>query len=170
MRYAWLPQVDGEWGAVYSDCDRYRYRLWREWDASKPTLAFCMLNPSTATEVKNDPTIERCMRRAIAWEYGRLEIVNIFALRSTDPRALYACDDPVGPDNDTAILDCAHRSSAVICGWGAHGSLSGRGVYVRKLLLEHWPDGLVHVLRVNKDGSPCHPLYLSYNLKPQEWI
>lgn len=68
-------------GAIFSDCERYRYRLWREWEPALPTLAFLLLNPSTADERVNDPTIERCQRRAVTWGYGRLEIVNLFPLR-----------------------------------------------------------------------------------------
>lgn len=168
MRYAWLPQVDGEWGAVFSDCDRYRYRLWREWDASKPTLAFCMLNPSTATEVKNDPTIERCHRRAVALGYGRLEIVNIFALRSTDPAALYTADDPIGPGNPDAFAEVAHACTMLICGWGKHGALKNVGNTIKMWLQAAHPNKL-RVLGINKDGSPRHPLYIGYDVKPREW-
>jgi hypothetical protein len=82
------PQAPG--GATFSPCARYRYRLWRDWDATKPALTFVMLNPSTADEVTNDATIERCQRRAIEGGFGRLNVVNIFAYRSTDPDVLYS--------------------------------------------------------------------------------
>ena len=55
--------------AVYSDCERYRYLLTRVWGPG-PKALFVMLNPSTATEVQNDPTVERCERRARALGYG----------------------------------------------------------------------------------------------------
>lgn len=158
----------GDSGALFSPCKRYRYRLWREWDASKPTIAFCMLNPSTADQFKNDPTIERCQRRAVMLGYGRLEIVNIFALRSTDPRALYDAADPVGPENDAALVAALRASNIMICGWGKHGALHGRGRVALSVLRDIDPDQ-VRVLVVNKDGSPKHPLYIPYETQPKEW-
>jgi len=169
MRTAWLPQTDGEWGAVFSDCDRYRYRLWRAWDEKRPTLAFCMLNPSTATEIKNDPTIERCMRRAISWGYGRLEIVNIFALRSTDPRALYATADPVGPGNTEALAQVANDCTMLICAWGKHGAHLRVGNTVKVWMQRAYPKKL-RVLGINNDGSPRHPLYIGYDVRPERWV
>lgn len=63
--------IDGEAGCILSDCEQYRHRLWREWDASRPGLGFIMLNPSTADHQVNDPTITRCLQRALAGKYGR---------------------------------------------------------------------------------------------------
>ena len=45
--------------AIYSDCERYRYSLTRVWDDAGSRVTFVMLNPSTATEVQNDPTLGR---------------------------------------------------------------------------------------------------------------
>ena len=84
--------------AVYSDCERYRYSLTRVWDADASRVVFVMLNPSTATEIQNDPTIERCEQRARRLGFGGFRAVNIFALRATDPRDMRAADDPEGPD------------------------------------------------------------------------
>jgi len=96
--------------ATFSDCRTYRYSLTRRWGDGE-IQTWLMLNPSTADEVKNDPTVERCQRRAQQSGFGALEVVNIFALRSTDPSALYVDGiDPIGPDNDQYILDAAARS------------------------------------------------------------
>ena len=95
-------------GATFSPCRRYRYTLWRQWD-ERPPATFIMLNPSTADETANDPTVERCQRRAQAMGYGGVRVANIFALRSTDPRALYTAEDPVGPENDHALLTLARQ-------------------------------------------------------------
>lgn len=123
-----------------------------------------MLNPSVACEVFNDPTVERCERRARAGGYGGVTVVNIFALRSTDPKALYKAADPIGPWNDTAILDVARQAGRVVCAWGTHGALRGRGARVLAMLREAGVEP--HALRVSKDGHPCHPLYLPYSLEP----
>ena len=120
--------------AVYSDCERYRYVLTRVWDAGLPRALFVMLNPSTATEVQNDPTVERCERRARALGFGAFRVTNIFAFRATDPREMRAQPDPVGPQNDAAILEslswAAGAQDRIICAWGTHGAHLGRGAAV----------------------------------------
>ena len=152
-------------GARFSECKKYRYALWRMWDDSKPILGFCMLNPSTADETINDPTIERCQRRAKKMGYGGLIVMNIFAYRSTDPHALQVVDDPIGWENDKYILESARLCKMVICGWGKHGSWRGRGQKVLDLL-KFW--GVkTRALKLNNDGSPAHPLYIGYNIKPK---
>ena len=75
-------------GAVFSECKRYRYSLWRVWNPDLPVCMFLMLNPSTADETTNDPTVERCQRRAVQMGYGGLHVGNIFAWRSTDPTGI----------------------------------------------------------------------------------
>jgi hypothetical protein len=142
-----------------------RYLLAIEWDPSRTPCAFVMLNPSTATEEQNDPTVERCERRARLWGYGALLVVNLFALRSTDPAALYENPDPVGSWNDFMLSWASLQREAVVCGWGTHGKLRGRGDQVRRLLAGQ---GL-SALRVNADGSPAHPLYLPYSLLPSPY-
>lgn len=114
-------------GARFSPCRRYRYLLWRGWDATKPSATFVMLNPSTADEVDNDPTVERCQQRAIQMGYGGLRVANIFAFRSPDPRALYREAEPVGDENDAAIIQAAQGAGIVVCAWGTHGMHLGRG-------------------------------------------
>lgn len=152
-------------GARFSPCGRYRYTLWRTWDTKRPAATFCMLNPSTADEMENDPTVERCQRRVHGLGYGGLRVANIFAYRSTDPRALYAIEDPVGPDNDAAILEMVKGSGLVICGWGGHGKLLGRGHRVLRLLLDVGVEA--NCLAQNTDGQPGHPLYLAYGVQPR---
>ncbi len=119
-----------------------------------------MLNPSTADEQQNDPTVERCERRARAGAYGALVVGNLFAWRSTDPRALYDVADPVGPDNDQHLAAIASEAARVVCAWGRHGALQGRGPAVVRLLAPH--RARLACLGVNADGSPKHPLYLPY--------
>ena len=154
--------------AIYSDCERYRYSLTRVWDASGRRVNFVMLNPSTATEVQNDPTVERCERRARALGYGSFAVTNIFAWRDTDPRAMRAARDPVGPENDSAIRDRAQWAQDVITAWGTHGAHLDRGAQVLRLL-QTTERPLFH-LGLSKAGHPKHPLYLPYTQQPERWV
>ena len=153
--------------AIFSDCETYRFRLWRQWEAQKPYLCFVMLNPSTANEEKNDPTVERCEQRARRTGYGGVQIVNLFALRSTDPQMLYVHPEPIGAENNAAILTACQKSGTVIGAWGTHGKWMERGKEIAELLRHHKID--LHALKVNADGNPSHPLYLSYGLTPTRW-
>jgi hypothetical protein len=143
-------------GAAFSDDRVYRYRLWRIWDRSKDLACWVMLNPSTADEFELDPTCRRVDGFTRRWGYGGWYVGNIFALRSTDPRELYRHQEPVGPDNDRAILEMATESQIVIAAWGNHGRYQGRGRQMMKLLAGHD----VHVLGKTKGGDPRHPLYI----------
>ncbi|MEM8555573.1 MAG: DUF1643 domain-containing protein [Pseudomonadota bacterium] len=154
--------------AVYSDCERYRYALTRVWDARGSRVTFVMLNPSTATEVQNDPTVERCERRARTLGFGAFQVTNIFAWRSTDPKGLYRTEDPTGPENDDAITEAAAWADKVICAWGTHGALHGRGPHVARLIRATGVTPL-H-LGLTKAGHPKHPLYLPYTQQPEIWM
>ncbi len=156
-------------GAVFSDCDRYRYRLWRVWNASKPKLCFVMLNPSTATHEVLDPTVTRCQKRAETLGYGGLDVVNIFALRSTDPQKLYEVGDPYGRYNASEIFKAVDGSQIAICAWGTHGKFMGTGNGIKSFLQHYFPNK-THYLKLNSDGTPAHPLYLPYSLRPVLWI
>ena len=156
-------------GARYSSCDLYRYSLWRDWeggvsDNQRGTILWVMLNPSRADHLgNNDPTIERCERRSVAWGFQRMEVVNLFALRSPYPKALRQAADPVGPLNDTGIAEAAARASMILCAWGANGALRGRsGEVIRTLLAGR----TLHCLGVTLAGEPAHPLYLPYGRVP----
>ena len=153
--------------AVYSPCEAYRYALTRVWQPEGRKVLFVMLNPSTATEVQNDPTVERCERRARALGYGAFRVCNIFAYRATDPRQMRAQADPVGPLNDRAIADSADWADAVVCAWGTHGAYRDRGAAVESLLRATGKP-LYH-LGLSKDGHPKHPLYIGYAHQPEAW-
>lgn len=161
-----LGLLGQESGAEFSRCERYRWRLWRSWQPLGTRCAFVMLNPSTADETNDDPTIRRCIRFAKDWGHGSLEIVNIFAWRSTDPKALYQLDDPVGPDNDDAIRSAARAASQVICTWGNHGGLHRRSAHVLDMLR---PLCTPQALLVTKQDQPGHPLYRPASTAPFNW-
>src|SRR5689334_18589152 len=117
-------------GALFDPTGRYRYRLWRQWDPAKPAVAFVMLNPSTADATTDDPTIRRCFGFAQGWGFGRLEVVNLFALRATDPRELARHPDPVGPANDAHIAAALALTDQAVAAWGCGGALRERGARV----------------------------------------
>lgn len=150
--------------AIYSDDLRYRYALTRVW-GDGPKISFVMLNPSTATEVQNDPTVERCERRARAMGYGAFRVVNIFGFRATDPRDMRATPDPIGAENDAAIQAAADWADLVLCAWGTHGAHLGRGAAVAQMLADYD----LHHLGLTQGGDPKHPLYISYSQQPERW-
>lgn len=153
--------------AVYSDCEAYRYSLTRVWDATARRVVFVMLNPSTATEVQNDPTIHRCEQRARALGYGSFRAVNIFALRATDPRDMKAADDPEGSDNRATLIEAAQWADTIIAAWGVHGAHRDQGAIVAAQL--NAAGHKLHHLGLTKAGHPRHPLYLPYSAQPVLW-
>lgn len=154
--------------AVISDCGKYRYHLSRHFDmaATSGTCCFIMLNPSTADAMLDDPTIRRCIGYAKSLGCGNLEVVNLFAYRSTSPDVLYGMsrDVAVGQDNDHHIIAAAALASPVICAWGNHGALFGRDQEVLKMLRERGVTPTA--LKVSKTGQPGHPLYLKADARP----
>jgi hypothetical protein len=156
-------------GALFSYDRRYRYVLFRIFDPTKPPLVFCGTNPSYADEMRNDPTANRMIGRAIDWGYGSLYMVNIFAWCETHSIKLsrHSRDsDIIGPENDRYIRATAAKArdgGMVLTGWGNAGSMLERGAHVLEILREFGP---VHALKINQDGSPQHPLYLAKSVKP----
>jgi hypothetical protein len=181
-------------GAQISSCGKYRYRLWREWrlhplpaqwdmwtdDLGKPIVdgageqlgdpkacVFVMLNPSTADGEEDDPTIRRCVGYAQAWGYDRLEVLNLFAYRATDPQALLSLihtDDPVGPGNLEAFNHVIrdYKVGTIICAWGVHGAHLGQD----ETALGWLRDLPRFALGLTKDGHPKHPLYMPKDAQP----
>ena len=149
-------------GAIFSRCRRYRYVLWRTWNENARACAFILLNPSSATEMENDPTIRRCIGFASRWGFGRLYVLNLFAYRATYPRDLFRATDPIGPENDRYIRDYARRASLVVCAWGNHGSHLQRSSHVLAMLRDAGVEDL-YCLGKTSTGEPTHPLYVSYD-------
>lgn len=156
-----------ERNATLSPCRRYRYSLWRNWadllGSGKGYAMFIGLNPSTADETEDDPTIRRCITFAKAWGYDGLCMTNLFAFRATDPEVMLAESDPVGPGNDGHLLSMAKGAGIVIAAWGTPGAHMKRDAAVRELI----PN--LHYLRLTKAGHPGHPLYLPADLTPVRW-
>ena len=138
--------------AKLSDCRKYRFALWRIWDESKPYALFIGLNPSTADETQDDPTITRCLNYAKSWGFGGLCMANLFAFRATKPSKLKAATDPIGKSNDWWLIELSQNAGIVVAAWGNHGSFLGRSKQVVNLL----PN--LHCLKRNKSGEPAHPV------------
>ena len=128
-------------------------------------MLWIMLNPSTATEEANDPTIERCERRSRAMGFGALDVVNLFAFRATRPADLHAAADPVGPDCDRVLLEAAGQAGLIVAGWGVHGARGGRDRQVAQMLTGFE----IACLGTTKAGQPRHPLYVGYTEGPRRW-
>lgn len=153
-------------GADFSDDRVHRYALFRRLKADGKVVNFIGLNPSTADEFKNDPTIRRCIGFAEAWGASLLVMTNIFAFRATDPKVMRAAVDPVGPDNDKALIEWASKSDVVVAAWGTHGVFESRGQEVLGLLATVSD---ISALGLTNHGHPKHPLYLPKNLVPFQW-
>lgn len=159
-------------GAVISECEKYRYELWRIWDRSLPSILFIMLNPSTADHIKNDRTITRCINFAKSWGYGSLYVGNLFAYRSKNPKDLYTIKDPVGPENLDHLSKMVKITNKIILAYGNGKVIKdysiSTGALVHLLQLSFWNHEFFCIDK-SKDGVPCHPLYLKKDLVPQKF-
>ena len=145
---------------IFSPCREYRYTLYREWSPGDRIVQFIGLNPSTADEINNDPTVTRCINYAKRWGYDAMYMTNIFAYRATDPRVMKAHPEPVGSENDHYLSLVAREVDIVIAAWGTHGAYLNRGDQVKQLIRD------LHCLKITNGGHPSHPLYLPARLVP----
>lgn len=158
---------------IFSEDRVYRYTLWREWEPGfglfegvnkeRPIgsyVNFICLNPSTADETKDDPTIRRCIGFAKAWGFGAFCMTNLFAYRLTDSKQLPKAITPIGDENDSHVLAIAARADLVIAAWGTDEFQQSRAEAVRKML------GPLTCLKKSESGRPYHPLYLRKDLTP----
>jgi hypothetical protein len=154
-------------GANFCEDRTHRWVLWRVWDEEKPYLNVIGLNPSTADEDLDDPTIRRCIGYAKAWGYGGLFMTNIFAFRATNPKVMHQADDPIGLLNQECLLSVGVQAGMRLAAWGAEGDFMLRGKAVKKLFQER---GItLHCLGLTKNGHPKHPLYLRADAIPEVW-
>ena len=164
---------------IFSECRKYRYTLWREWDTDLLTgcaddlpnankfVQFIGLNPSVADEKVDDNTIRRCIDYSKRWGYGALCMTNLFPFRATYIKDMLVHDEPMDMalENARQVERIAESAGLIVCAWGNHGAHKRRAEkflkhlgQVRKFKLHH--------LGLNADGSPKHPLYLSKTLIP----
>ena len=154
-------------GAIMSTDNLYRYVLWRCWNASEPSMVFIMLNPSTADDKTDDPTIRRCINFAKREECGRLIVVNLFALRATNPNELLEADDPKGPDNRKYVENViAMANGPVVAAWGAWwytNQAKRYGKSIPRLAIEAFArdaEKPLYCLGRTSSNQPRHPLYV----------
>ena len=149
--------------AVLSGDRKYRYALWRIWDTDSQAVMFICLNPSTADEFIDDPTLTRCINFAKSWGFGGVITANLFAYRTTYPQELKNVKNPVGIQNDKWLKSLAGSAGLIVGGWGNHGVFMGRSKAVAGLISN------IYCLDRNKTGQPAHPLYQPKNSKPVRW-
>ncbi|NRR28852.1 DUF1643 domain-containing protein [Oxalobacteraceae bacterium] len=154
--------------AIISACGQYRYQLTREPQQSYPTAGtalFIMLNPSSADAALDDPTIRRCRGFAKAWDCNGITVVNLYALRATNPADLWKHPDPVGPDNDMYLAAMIREYETIVCAWGANAKPE-RIVQVRKMFHRL---SRPMCLGTTKGGAPRHPLYIRADQPLVDW-
>lgn len=154
-------------GAIMSTDNTYRYVLWRCWKADEPSMVFIMLNPSTADDKVDDPTIRRCLSFAKREECGRLIVVNLYALRATDPDVLLQTDDPRGPDNRKYLENViAMANGPVVAAWGSwwysNQTKRNRPALPRLSVEAFARDAgkTLYCLGRTSSNQPRHPLYV----------
>lgn len=164
-RPAW--PTDSRVSAVFSECQQYRYQLREIWDASKPLVLWLLMNPSVACIEYSDPTLRKTGKFARSWGYGGQLVGNVHAYRATDKNRLLEVADPIGPENNRMILEMASAAQTVVLAYGQPPrDLRQRNEEVVTLISNH--PRLCH-LRLAKDGTPVHPLYLPKTLSPQPY-
>lgn len=143
---------------ILSEDRVYRYQLWREWPSGEGFALFIGLNPSTADETNDDPTIRRCINFAKNWGYQALCMANLFAFRATEPLEMKAATDPVGPDNDQHLTQLIEEASVIVAAWGINGDHQNRDKQVLELIRSLGKS--ITCLGLTSGGMPRHPLYI----------
>lgn len=142
-------------GAEFSQCGKYRYKLWRIWDESKPKAMCIGLNPSTANVNKNDNTIDTLIRVLRKLGYGGFYMMNLFAWISSKPEDLLTCGDPLG-ENESKLAEVESICQDVIACWGNFKQAQER----IKEVLPRYPHA--KCFGINKNGTPFHPRAMIY--------
>lgn len=154
--------------ATFSACNRYRYELTEKWNKALPQVMFLLMNPSVAGIEHADPTLIKTGKFARAWGCGGQLVGNVHAYRVTDSKLLIRAQDPVGPDNDDALLSMARQSAFVVLAFGLPPKpLRPRAAQVVDMLKGTAP---LKYLRLTRNGTPSHPLYLPSGLTPREFM
>jgi hypothetical protein len=136
--------------------NEYRYTLLRVWDSSKPKIVFIGLNPSVADEKQDDNTVRKCINIARRDGYGSMVMLNAYAYRSTDPKALTTQPNVVGRFNDQHIAEESKSADKIVVAWGNHATDDRHTTLLRVLEGQR-----LYCFTKNNNGKPKHPLYVS---------
>jgi hypothetical protein len=147
-------------GAIISPCSKFRYLLWRKIRQEGAIVTYISLNPSTADADSDDPTVRRLAGFTDRWRYSKMNLVNLFAFRSTDPKNLKRAEDPIGPENNAHIVAAVEESILTVLCWGNGGHLRGRARAVCDLVYEKCPSAKIVHFGLTKRLFPRHPLYI----------
>ncbi|MBC7781750.1 MAG: DUF1643 domain-containing protein [Proteobacteria bacterium] len=154
-------------GALYSLDSNYRYQFWQRWDSNRASCCFVLLCPNPQEEAGADVTMARLAKFAASADCGGFDVVNLFAYRAAAWDDLERTSDPVGPANDVVLMHVAESSSKVICAWGKHGLLLGRGRAVQAMLEKAAIP--LYMLAQTESGHPEHPHFVSHDRQPMRW-
>lgn len=170
---------------ILSEDRKYRYTLWREWtnqaDLLNPPTSrsgrwpdhsyamFVGLNPSTADETQDDPTIRKCIGFAKRWGFSGLLMTNLFAFRATRPEDMMAQERAVGEMNMVFLHRGAREAGIIVAAWGTNGSFRHQDRVVENYIKFLTREPLV-CLRTTKEGCPEHPLYVPYETPPKSYV
>jgi hypothetical protein len=160
--------------AAFSEDRGYRYVLWRTLSVERPPIQFkpkvvnfVCLNPSTADERKDDPSLGKMQGFGRRLGYDFLSVTNVFGYRATKPADMRRARDPIGPENDTWLLKVAQNADMVICAWGNHGTYMYRNLAVLEMFRDHGIS--LYTFGFTNSGQPLHPLMLPYSSQLLPW-
>lgn len=160
-------------GAEISPDGVYRYTLTRQWEDG-PCVCWLCFNPSTATAEQDDASIRRMVGFSKRWGYGRMVVVNLYAVRSRSPLAVRYATTPIGPLNNYWISESIKESRELICAWGCAQHAPGIAARIKEVL---WMirntencEIPINCLGYRKDGHPRHPLMLSYGTPREPFV
>lgn len=153
---------------IFSKCYTYRYSYKRTWNLRSKNFLFILLNPSTASESKNDSTITRLEKHVRNLDGGSFTVCNLFALREKSPKKLKIKDNPIGDRNEYFIKKNSSMAHKIICAWGNEGKYLNQAKKIKKMLIKKNYE--IFIFGLTKKNEPSHPLYLSYNIKIKRWF
>lgn len=148
--------------SVYDDSKNYQFLLSRSWDEKLPKICWILLNPSVTSDQEDDETIHRCIEYSKRWNYGAMDIVYLFAYRTTFIKDLLNREEPVGAETDRYILDSVQKADKVVLAWGGTGNFMRRN----QVVLDQLKNKDLYCLKLLIDGNPAHPLFLPKHQLP----
>ncbi len=165
--------------ANLSGCGKLRYSLERWWN-SETRVCWIMLNPSTADENIDDPTIKRCIHFTQSWGYGGLVVVNLFPFRSSNPADCrrwadwepskdWYTRDEIFYRNMPIVVEHAKHSDLIVAAWGAAPwawNVADQVTMEIQEDCEPWPD--IYCLGTTAGGAPKHPLARGRHRAPND--